>query len=148
MARKVCLSADGFWNGLNRAARAGILIAIMTDTVSDKIHAEQPWSGASFDAPAWLICQDQGFQTQSLLNTKCRGMSKALPDKPRKGKALLIFWAFLKGFSEPLDSGEFWLYLRVCSWRQHRNHCRKTVWTQYKVRGVFLGLSPNTITAD
>lgn len=55
---------NGFWDGLNRAAERGILTGIMTDTLSNKMHAEQAWSEASFDAPDWLICQDQGLQTQ------------------------------------------------------------------------------------
>lgn len=78
---------------------------------------------------------------RNLLNKKYRDILKPLPDIPRKGKASLFFWAFLKGFSEALDSSsrEFRLDLRVCSWREHRNSCEKTNVDPVQREGNFSG---------
>lgn len=60
---------------------------------------------------------------RKLLNKK-QGWLKPLSDIPRKVKAS----SFSKHcFSETLDSssGDFWLDLRVRSWRKHKNCCEK-----------------------
>lgn len=62
----------------------------MTDTLSDKTHADQTWNEASFDAPDSFV-KTKDSKLRNLLNKKYKDIVKPLPDIPRKGKASLFF---------------------------------------------------------
>lgn len=73
------------------AEERGILIGIMTDTLSDKME-----QGRHRVKHHLMLLTDPGVKAKgsklrSLLNKKYRDVLKTLPDIPRKGKAVLFF---------------------------------------------------------
>lgn len=88
------------------------------DTVSDKTYTEQARREASLAAPDWFIFQDLGLQTEKPTEQKNIRMDWNLC-QTYTGKSK-PHYVSEQCFSETLDScsGEFWLDLRVCSWRK------------------------------